>query len=253
MPNWMRWARGVLPLRPTTATLPYLLIEEAGIAYCRIPKAANSTVRRLLAASLGLRGPQTPAVNTDTFWHGEAARAAGARMVGAREIAERRRDGGLLVFTVVREPFERLKSCFEAKILDTTDGTRRRDLDRRFPAGLSFADFVARAAGTPDAQADVHIEAQAHILAVADAGLPDRVLRLERIAADWEALRPALAARGVTVRDWPQRRHRADVTRLDNTVWTPPLIALAAARYADDFRLFYPEVTRPAGPPAPDG
>ena len=85
----------------------YVVISSIGLGYGRIPKAANSTIKRLMARSAGLeRFFPEGGYSKDRNWRDLAPHAY---FLTAEEA--RRRFPDILLFSMVREPLARLASC----------------------------------------------------------------------------------------------------------------------------------------------
>ena len=222
-----------------------IVLKDYGVGYARVPKAANTRIKVMLAARLGvLKGAKDEgtkqAVSSDRFWLSPPT--GGAEMVTPSELA---RDWpGTFVFTVVRNPFSRLVSCYESKILApeaVSPGMRRSGMTAR----MRFGEFVETVAATPDRRADIHYRSQADILTHEGAIVPHFIARFEQLPADWERLRAILGEEhGLRLPAWPERRAEPDRKRLTSP-WTGSLVALVRQRYEADFRLFYPDAEDP--------
>ena len=60
--------------QPPVRERHYLVLPQLGLAYCRVPKAANSSVRYLLARRFGFKAPEAEpnlVPNKDRFWTGQ--------------------------------------------------------------------------------------------------------------------------------------------------------------------------------------
>lgn len=225
----------------------FLAVPSLRLAYGRIPKVANSAIRTTLARHVErIPGCDLPP-NTDRFWTG--AGAVGTAMLTARELERDHPD--LFVFSFVRNPFDRLVSCWSDMIRDPQELLPALAA-LGFTPRMTFPDFVERAARISDEQADLHFRSQASMLSLDGVPVPDFVGCYESLDRDWETVRIRVEERcGTDLGPLPQinvrRRDRSDVP---SRFADPGLADLVRERYADDFRLFYPDEMTPAAGPA---
>lgn len=225
----------------------FLAVPSLRLAYGRIPKVANTAIRTVLARHVErVPGCDLPP-NTDRFWTG--AGAVGTAMLTAGELE--RDHPELFVFSFVRNPFDRLVSCWSDMIRDPQELLPALAA-LGFAPRMTFPDFVERVAGIPDEQADLHFRSQASMLSLDGVPVPDFVGCYESLDRDWATVRTrVLDLAHIDLGLLPQinvrRRDRSDVpVRFAES----GLADLVRTRYADDFRLFYPDETTPAaGPP----
>ena len=168
---------------------PHLAIylEEARAVYVEVPKVACTSIKVALAPLLGVDlarwdgnpheaefpAPRPPSTATDRLYPGS------------------------WTFAFVRNPWDRLVSCYRDKILgEVVDGFTfftdkpgvancLADFDA-FYAGMSFDAFVDAVAGIPDADADPHFRSQFTFLTrTPGRSEADFVGRFERLAEDF--------------------------------------------------------------------
>jgi hypothetical protein len=119
----------------------------------------------------------------------------------ARDQFERRRRRGAYAdyfcFSFVRNPWDRLVSCYLSKVAGPGPHPVRMRLGGRtgaFARGMPFAEFVRIVCDTPDERSNVHLASQTSILCdAAGALLPDFVGRFENLAADFAAVARRIA------------------------------------------------------------
>lgn len=223
---------------PDGASRPhYVVFRDVPIAYGRVPKAANSSIKRALTRYLpdgeAVRGDASP----DLTW---AYGTGGATyMLGTPDAAalEER-----FVFSFVRDPFSRTVSYYNDKVVGPSDLPTAAQRDG-VGKGMGFADFLDRLAAMRDEDIDVHLLPQSTILVHEGRLVPSFVGRHETIVRDWRRLRKRLVRAGAPdPGPLPKRNRRApDGHDLSAYFGDPGLRRLVRERYAADFERFYPD------------
>lgn len=218
-------------------------LPEARIGYFRIGKAANSSIRAALAQAFGLTSQKGHTPGKDAFW-GEQGRKRVTRMRTSTFAMHPGVKSGWS-FSFVRHPVARLYSCWENKVIQNP--TLLPDMARMgILPNMEFDEFVKVVARTPDARSEIHLRSQASILTWRGRVVPDFVGRVEETETDWAHVRQEMQARcGIDPGPMLRRNVRGQTGPEIADTLKPGTLALIAERYADDFRLFYPEVTRP--------
>ena len=218
-------------------------LPDARIGYFRIGKAANSSIRAALAQAFGLTSQKGHTPGKDAFW-GEQGRKRVTRMRTATFAMHPGVKNGWS-FSFVRHPVARLYSCWENKVIQNP--TLLPDMARMgIEKNMDFDDFVKVVARTPDAKREIHLRSQALILTWRGRVVPDFVGRVEDAETDWARVRREIKARcGIDPGPMLRRNGRGETGPEIIETLKPETAALIAECYADDFRLFYPEVTRP--------
>ncbi len=216
----------------------YIVVPQLGVGYGRIPKAANSMIKRLLARGAGLEemfGDE--AFSQDRNW---ATKAPHAYFLTAAEA--RRRFPDLVLFSFVREPLSRLASCYRSKIIRPEvvhDSLRREGLGK----DTTFRDFALHVCGRSDWRSNIHYRSQAHILRGRGGLAPDFIGKVEHLEADWRRLSDLLQKRGRAPLPQPPRRkasaRQAQMTTGDLFEGDQRLIDQVRRRYSKDLLLFY--------------
>lgn len=206
-----------------------------------MPKVANSVIKRTLAHAAGLQDRfPNKGFSKDRNWK---ALAPDAFFVDARTLARDFPD--LLVFSFVRDPLERLASCYRSKL--TQGRTIGKGLAREgLKTGISFPTFVDHVCQRSDRRSNVHYRSQSAILSGAlpkpGATAPVLIGRFETMREDWGRISRVLEGRtGQPLPHLPQRNRKNEIANAgDFFKGDAALTARAAARYAEDYRLFYP-------------
>jgi len=197
-----------------------------------VPKAASTSVKRLIARMDDLPSAVDPHHNVDF------------RLVWGKDLDEYT---GYRTFTVVRNPWDRLVSCFKDKIRGEYDprfGVRpgihegldryNRVLGRRiFYEDMPFPNFVHAVAKIPDSLADEHFRSQYRMFATPRGKLlVDRIIKFETLHAELISLLRELHADGFNI------DHLNKSPKLDyREFYTDELVASVAKIYAKDVKL----------------
>ncbi len=141
-------------------------------------------------------------------------------------------------FGFVRDPWARLFSCYQDKIVGPV--LYGRDFlfaEFGFRPGMAFADFVRGVAEIPDQQADAHFVGQFYALSHQQQLVVDFVGRFENLCADWETVRQRFDLPPLAWTPMDSTRRQEDF-EFHKPHYTPELIELVGSRYADDLRHF---------------
>ncbi len=222
--------------------LHFVVIPNLKIAFGRVPKVANSSIKAALARHVEHQknGPVRP--TRDLFWiEGTDGRTA----MLSPEAAAKTLDG-YFIFAFTRNPFDRLVSCYNNKIVQSKalpDGLAKLG----FRKDMSFDAFAARVAAIDDGSADTHFQSQASMLTYRGSIIPAFIGRFENLQDDWRALDAALAQHAGIRRGRLEKRNyrRGDTDDLNDYYASNETFTLIRQRYAEDFRLFYPDAVRP--------
>src|SRR5215468_5087192 len=163
-----------------------ILLEPYRAVYVEIPKVAFTSIKTALAEILGISLRSTGGDPHRLGWPtAEISSSHSAPLFP-----------GLFAFAFVRNPWDRLVSCYRDKIRGEVDGytyfTIRPGVANclaRFDAfvpGMSFSDFVAAVSSIPDEEADAHFRSQHTFLANDEGKISvDFLGRFERLADDF--------------------------------------------------------------------
>jgi len=214
-------------------------LPKVRLAYFRVPKAANSSIRYRLVASYDLDpGDDTLRPNKDRFW--TKLPEDQATSLTLEDYATRNDTRSTWSFTMVRHPVTRLYSCWNNKVIENK-GLSRKMVEMGIEEGMPFEAFLDRVEATPDEDCDVHIRQQVCFLRHEGRLLPDFIGRLERGRYDWLHVRHETHMRtGRDIGSLPKRNVRLSQDLSIDDVLPPEIIARVEARYADDMALFYP-------------
>lgn len=156
-----------------------IVMHERKALYFPIPKAASSSIKKVIAKDLGLyRGADIHELSYPAIPH-----------------AFLKRCKGYFKFAFVRNPWDRAVSCYLNKILKDP-GVNEDQYEKGiykywakynlFHAGMSFAEFVDAVCRIPDVEADAHFRCQASFFKTPAGDLEmDFIGRFENLAEDF--------------------------------------------------------------------
>jgi chondroitin 4-sulfotransferase 11 len=205
-----------------------ILCHRFQFIFFPVPKAASSSIRKVIAEMEGLPSERDPhhGISFDLVW---------AKSLHAYSDYRK--------FTVVRNPWDRLVSCFKDKVqerhngrAEVLEGFERYNKILRtslFYPTMTFAEFVNVIAKIPDAVADEHFRSQYRMFCGPD-GTPlvDRVLKFEDLQDELRHLFSELGARDYQVTHM-NRSNTAEYKRL----YSDPLAEIVERRYRKDIKL----------------
>lgn len=168
-----------------------IVLHDLKAVYFYIPKNGSSTIKFICKELLGnQQNPDQPYLHLHTYDY---------PFIPMEDLYKFR---DYYWFAFVRDPIDRLASCYKNKILDSprTDQWYKRGIARGFAnkggafyAGMSFTDFALAACDISDRDADKHFRSQHHSLPIVDDSIDlDYLGRVETLEADLKAILKAL-------------------------------------------------------------
>lgn len=163
--------------------------------------------------------------------------------ITSQQYERRRRSGrfgGYFCFSFIRNPWDRLVSCYTSKVAGVGAEPVRMRLGGKanvFRRGMPFAEFLRIVCDTPDERSNAHLASQVSILRGTDGVLlPDFIGRFENLAADFHSVVERVA---------PGRRIQLDVRNSSRerrrdyrSYFTDSEAELIGRRYAGDVHAF---------------
>lgn len=210
----------------------FYIVDALRLVYLSIPKAACTAIKLAFAKALGF--DFAPGENIEMAVHHHPQwRWAQSKLPEAQRSYDR--------FTFVRNPFDRLVSCYRQKIIAAPTSTGQAPLFRNYffamPANISFADFAQRVSKIPDAVADSHFKSQYALLHRKGELQVDYVGKFERFDQDWQPLAekyqldPLLAQANVS-------KNKPGCHSDYRLYYTEDLVQLVYERYRKDVETF---------------
>lgn len=219
----------------------FIAFETIPLLYGRVPKVANTSIKAALHTLLKQEAMEGFRSTSDGFWleatHGET------RMITARTALMRR--GTHFSFSFVRNPFDRLVSAYNNKLLEL-ESMAPQMLDMGLHPNMPFQDFLERTVSTPTDLLDVHLLPQSMILCVEETLVPNFIGRMESMQRDWDQLNLTLRREGLPeLGKLPKKNIRRGGDRSDVVHYfqDPGLVRLMQSLYQTDLDLFYGDVS----------
>lgn len=217
----------------------FVNFRDRPIVYARIPKVANTSIKVALSKLLQEKPAGKNRVTSDGFWrhltHGET------EMISAKSAWRLRKQK--LIFSFVRNPFDRIVSSYNNKILNESSFTPQM-AENGYKVGMSFPDFIRRTLEVDDAELDVHMTPQSHMLLHNGLLVPRFVGHFEDMEFQWTYLRKKLVNRYEIVlpllpRKNVRREDREDVGKYFSD---DRIAEIALEKYRKDVEIFYPGI-----------
>ncbi|MDJ0733585.1 MAG: sulfotransferase family protein [Nostocaceae cyanobacterium] len=208
-----------------------IALHEYQSIYFSIPKVASSSWHRICATLL----------NIDTDSHNQDKRVKNLPSIDRKEIVNY---NNYFKFSFVRNPWDRLVSCYLNKIKTDTsinppgfnNGIEQGFIKFGvFQAGMSFEQFVRAVFKIPDREADAHFRSQyTFITDESLKNLVDFIGKLENADNDFFYILNKLGRTDIQIPHFKKslgRKHYTDY-------YTPELITLVSKRYSEDIKRF---------------
>ena len=219
----------------------FIRFRDLPLLYGRVPKVANSSIKAALCRLLSTPPQEGVRTTSDGFWR--TGTQGETSMLSNHEARMCR--GTHFSFSFVRNPFDRLVSAYNNKILELDEvpgPMQKMGLTHAMP----FNDFLDVVADTSDEALDVHLLPQSSILCLDQQLIPSFVGRMETMTEDWKRLKHQLRREGLpNPGNLPQKNVRRGDNHRDVPIYfnDPGLVRIAMQRYSLDFDLFYNDKT----------
>jgi hypothetical protein len=188
--------------------------DEHKLIYVRVPKSANSSIRKSIPDGIENRVDITQLKKLYPEY---------------------------LSFSFVRNPWARLVSAYTEKI--RVEGTEEEKfvggvyrgllaLDSSFRVGMPFDEFAEITCSFSDQETEKHLKSQCYFLVRDGVVVPDFVGRIESMQQDWAHL-ANMAGFDASIGHWNKSRHAHYTEFYDDR-----LMNLVAERYREDIEVF---------------
>ena len=215
----------------------FICFRDIPLLYGRVPKVANSSIKAALYKLLKTQKSEGVRTTSDSFWrtgtHGETS------MLSAHDARMRR--GSHFCFSFVRNPFDRLVSAYNNKLIELPEvpGPMK---SMGLTHAMSFGSFLEIVASTSDDELDIHLLPQSKILCLDGQLIPDFIGRFEEMNEDWNKLNNILKREGLpNLGMLPRKNIRRTSDKRDTACYFEDrgFVHTATQRYRDDFERFY--------------
>ncbi len=215
----------------------FILFDQLPLIYGRVPKVANTSIKATLSELLQQAPEEGIRSTSDAFWtqstHGETS------LITPQQAMSKR--GTHFCFSFVRNPFDRLVSAYNNKILELDDVTKPMK-EMGLSHNMLFIDFIGCIIDTPDEDLDVHLMPQSKILSLNGRVIPSFVGQIEHIQEHWKALQIWMKKEGLPVlNNIPEKNVRRGNNHSDLKKYYSDMevTRLVQKRYNEDIELFY--------------
>ena len=222
----------------------YLVLDDRELVYLVLSKAACTAIKNTIAKSYSACPPVHMAIHGSTFNR--------QRQIFG-ELNQKQKT--YFAFTFVRNPFERLVSCYRDKIIYTPSHYNTPDeyfknyykYYNKYPldTGISFEAFVSLIAHIPDSLSDRHFKSQASVI-FDENGVQqvDFIGKLETVNEDWTYIAKRFGFETVLAKqNTTDTKKHALAHRDYRNYYTPALAEQVYHRYQKDVELLGYEET----------
>lgn len=203
-----------------------IIAEDFGVIYFNTQKNANSTLKAQFVEILGI--PKTENFPQDIHHKYDFPSAT------QKDIHTKFRD--FLKFSVLRNPWERLFSCYSNKIKQSskTGSDYILECSPDLQIGMPFEEFVEVVCTIPDSEADYHFCSQIYLMLYPDGSFPMNYLcNIENLAFHLEEIK---SRTGIPFTAMSRLNSSSKLSY--ESAYTAPLIEKVHRRYQADIEFF---------------
>jgi len=233
-------------LSPTEGTYPSTCIisPEKRFVYTFIPKVACSSLKMALASQFGVNVDISAEARQDVFSDLQSFEAMHAANwpIAPKHAMLTAQSWDYLKFAIVRNPWDRLVSCYKNKILasgDTNDfyenGVHRmlvKNYGDLFFSDMTFEQFAEAVCMIPDKFAEDHFRSQHTFISHRGKVFVDHIGKLENIEREWEYL-----CANINIKNELQNINVSSNSTSYKDYYTDDLRDRVAIRYSKDIEL----------------
>ena len=206
-------------------------IEELNCIYIPIPKAGTKSIKKVLADYMYNE------YSDGRFNQAESQKKElPFKKIQKSSLIELKKKN--FIFAFVRNPYERILSCFFDKINKKTSYLGFLRYKKRFSRGMTFETFVEHIASIPDSEADQHFRSQYKFLEEKSKIIPDFIGKIENMKSDFEDINRQLNTNKLEL----IHLNKSKAKKISGKEYfSPKVVQLIQERYKEDFRRFnYP-------------
>jgi len=207
-------------------------LANIDLVYLQIPKIASTSVTRSLSKfMLDQRGP---VIGLEEVGRKQVRAIAEVCASHSSPKDTARKYKTAYKFSLVRNPLERLWSCYKNKVLDPyRSGGENIFWNHGIQLDMSFDAFVHRMAKIPDHKINRHLKSQYWYLYCQDRCLANYIARFENLAQDWSEL---VAQFGLP--ELPHANPSSEYKQSYKEGYSKQTARIASDRYQRDIELF---------------
>ena len=215
----------------------FICFRDIPLLYGRVPKVANSSIKAALCRLLKSKKNEGDRTTSDNYWR---TKTEGETFMVSSHRARMSR-GTHFCFSFVRNPFDRIISAYNNKIIElkeTPAPMQSMGLFHSMPFGL----FLEVIASTSDENLDIHLLPQSKIICLDGQLIPNFVGHLETIDDDWNTLQKTLRRERLpSLGKLPGKnvRRSPDKQDIQNYFEDSGFIRIITDRYGEDIERFY--------------
>ncbi|MEL7356075.1 MAG: sulfotransferase family protein [Cyanobacteria bacterium J06560_6] len=233
MNNWVQKLTKKSKARKSLKKEKWIIkLSELNAIYIAVPKVACSSIKRAIATSLNVEIPDS----------GRAIHRAEFLLMDKDSMISQK---GYFKFGFVRNPWDRLVSCYSDKIVNDENFSNDR-YDKGIPrafhrykvfkANMPFRDFLEAVVDIPDDDADRHWRSQYTFLSDQNRNLvPDYIGRFENLEEDFSHVFKELGNSDIRL-PHSNKSKRNSIGYRD--YFTDDMLSIFEKRYAKDIEVF---------------
>jgi hypothetical protein len=176
----------------------FIYIPHHKLVYARVPKCANTSIKTALSEliqAVPTTNPRTERAlepTNDRFWKNCTTEAKFLKPDKYTALRKK-----VFCFTFIREPLQRLHSCYREKVLRPSvfPAMKRLGYDKT----MSFSEFVELTCSLSLDAMDVHTQPQTFLISDSKGKLPDFIGCIESMRTDWQRLNEQMLHRDIPI------------------------------------------------------